>query len=164
MIEIEELTNPEITDVLQHIGYGHLACSRNGHPYVVPVHYAFSDGDIYIYTTEGKKTEIIDENPNVCLQIEQVVDEGHWLSVIVDGIAIRLARGREHERALKLVTESNPTLTPAVSIHWMDDWVRENVEAVYQITPVTTSGRRTVDRTGHTPFVPLREPLPEKLI
>lgn len=154
MIEVKDLSEGEITGILSRVGYGHLACCRNDRPYVVPVHYAYEDGIIFIYTTEGKKYEIIKENPNVCLQIEEVVDDHQWQSVIVDGDAEQLSAGAERDRAIELIVARNPTLTPAVSIRWLDEWVRENREVVYRVTPTATSGRRSTDRTGSTPFVP----------
>jgi nitroimidazol reductase NimA-like FMN-containing flavoprotein (pyridoxamine 5'-phosphate oxidase superfamily) len=110
---------------------------------------------IFIYTTEGKKTEIIDQNPNICLQIEDVKDNQHWTSVVVEASATRLTAGKERDTAIEIITKINPTLTPAVSVRWMDDWVRENREVVYRITPVVTSGRRAVARGGT--FIRLEE-------
>jgi nitroimidazol reductase NimA-like FMN-containing flavoprotein (pyridoxamine 5'-phosphate oxidase superfamily) len=156
MIEVKELSENEIALILSRVGYGHLACCRGYQPYVVPVHYAFDDGDIIIYTTEGKKTEFIKENPNVCLQIEEVIDNQQWQSVIIDGSAVQLDSGAERDRALELIVAVNPTLSPAVSIRWMDNWVRENIEVVYRITPTATSGRRSVDRLGSAHVIPTR--------
>ncbi len=146
MIQVEELSNAEINQILRCVGYGHLACSRDNQPYVVPVHYAFLKGEIFIYTTEGKKFEIIQANPLVCLQVEEVTDNQHWASVIVEGVAEQITTPAEREKAVKLVVAVNPTLTPAISIRWMDSWVRENIEVVYRITPTATSGRRTVNK------------------
>ena len=147
MIQIEELSNTEINLILSRVGYGHLACSRDDQPYVVPVHYAFVDGQIFIYTTEGKKFEIIRVNPLVCLQVEEVTDNQHWTSVIVEGVAEQITNPAEREKAVKLVVAVNPTLAPAISIRWMDNWVRENIEVVYRVTSTATSGRRTVNKT-----------------
>ena len=112
----------------------------------MPVHYVYDDGTIYVYTTEGKKFEIIRENPNVCLQVEDVTDNRRWKSVIVHGVAERIKHGPEHDLALKRIVAVNPTLAPAVCITWMYDWVRENIEFVYRITPSATSGRRSINR------------------
>lgn len=147
MVEVEELNDAEIEELLKRIGYGHLGCSLNDIPYVVPVHFAYDDGIIVVYTTEGKKSVIIHENPNVCLEAEEVVDDEHWQSVIVDGVAERLTDEDQRQKALKLITLVNPTLTPAVSIRWLDNWVRENIEVVYQIRPERTSGRRARTQT-----------------
>jgi nitroimidazol reductase NimA-like FMN-containing flavoprotein (pyridoxamine 5'-phosphate oxidase superfamily) len=164
MIEVEELPENEIVELLARVGYGHLACCRGDRPYVVPVHYAYDDGMIFIYTTEGKKFEIIKENPNVCLQVEAVVDNQHWTSVIVDGVAVQIKHGAEHDRALELIAARNPTLTPAVSVRWIDDWVRENIEVVYRVTPTATSGRRSINRFGDTPFAPPGEGAEDQII
>ena len=88
MIEIDEMSDPEIREFLRRVGYGHLACSRDDQPYVVPVNFAYRDGEIFVYTTEGKKTEFIAANPRVCLQAEEVEDNKHWQSVIVYGLSL----------------------------------------------------------------------------
>ena len=147
MIQVEELSDAEINEILDRVGYGHLACSRDNQPYVVPVHYAYAGGKVFIYTTEGKKFEIIKTNPSICLQVEEVIDNQHWQSVIVDGIAEQITDKDEREKALKIIVETNPSLTPAMSIRWMDNWVRENIAVVYRVTPTSVSGRRTVDRS-----------------
>ena len=155
MIEVEDLSNDESIELLKSMDYAHLACSRNDEPYAVPVHYAWDDGVIFVYTTEGKKAEFIEANPRVCLQAETVIDNRHGQSVIVDGTAEKIKDGQKRDRAIELIVKINPTLTPAVSIRWMDSWVRENIEVIYEITPTRISGRRSVDRTGDTPLVPV---------
>ncbi len=146
MVEVEEMNDEVSKKLLGRIGFGHLGMVRDTHPYVVPVNYAYDDPHLYIYTTEGKKTEIIEGNQEVCLQVEEVTDKQHWQSVIVSGDAVPLTEKEEIARAMKLIVATNPTLTPALSIHWMDDWVRLNHEVVYRITPTTITGRETVDR------------------
>lgn len=146
MLEVEEMGNSEIENLLSRIGYGHLACAKDNEPYVVPIHYAYSKPYIYIYTTLGKKAEIINENPRVCLQVEEVVDNKHWHSVIAYGTAEQLTDEPDRDIALKAIVATNPTLTPAVSIRWMDNWVRENIEVIYRVTPTEMTGRATVNR------------------
>ena len=152
MIEVRELTDHEIDELLARVGYGHLACSRDSVPYVVPVQYAWDGRAVFLYTTEGRKSDTIAENPNVCLQVEDVEDNRHWCSVIVEGVAERLDAGDERAMALKMIMKTNPTLTPAISIHWLDDWVKQNVEVVYRIKPTYTSGRASVPGRDAEPF------------
>jgi nitroimidazol reductase NimA-like FMN-containing flavoprotein (pyridoxamine 5'-phosphate oxidase superfamily) len=162
MIEVRELDNQEIEDMLTRLNYGHLACADGNEPYVVPIHYAYDSPYIYIYTTEGKKSECIARNPRVCLQIEDVRDNRNWQSVIVQGEAEHLTEEKERSRALNAVVRINPTLTPAVSIRWMDNWVRENVEVIYRIVPIETTGRASVDRSETSgQFIPADRPGPE---
>jgi uncharacterized protein len=74
MLAIDEMGQKEIKSLLNEVGYGHLGCVCDGHPYVVPMRYRFEDPDLYILTTEGMKTTCIDANPAVCLQVEEVND------------------------------------------------------------------------------------------
>jgi nitroimidazol reductase NimA-like FMN-containing flavoprotein (pyridoxamine 5'-phosphate oxidase superfamily) len=162
MTEVEEMQNTESEDVLQRVGYGHLACSLNDQPYIVPVHYFYDKPDIYIYTTEGMKTEIIKTNPRICLQVEEVVDKGDWRSVIVTGDAEQIIDRNEREDAIKMILSTNPTLSPAISIRWVNNWVRENIEVVYRITPETITGRSSLKvQTKAASAQPANKPEPK---
>jgi len=112
MIEVEEMEAQEVHALLERAGYGHLGCARDNRPYVIPIHYAYHDPDIYIFTTEGMKTEFIAANAEVCLQVEEVVDSTNWKSVIATGKAERLADQEEIEHAMQYITKANPALTP----------------------------------------------------
>jgi nitroimidazol reductase NimA-like FMN-containing flavoprotein (pyridoxamine 5'-phosphate oxidase superfamily) len=144
MLEISDMTRSEIETLLDRVKYGHLGCARNNHPYVVPIHFTLDDGTIYIFTTEGMKSEMIDTNPEVCLQAEEIVDDEHWSSVVIIGDAERLRNPNERARALEKITSANPSLTPAINYRWVDAWVREqkDIEVVYRINRKTTTGRR----------------------
>lgn len=158
MIEVRELLEHEIKHLLSAVAYAHLACTDGHQPYVVPIHYAYDPPYIYVYTTEGKKSEIISRNPRVCLQIEDVKDNRDWQSIIVEGEAEQLNDESQRTRALNAVVKVNPTLTPAVSIHWMDNWVRENIEVIYRIVPIEMSGRASVAKSeSRAAFVPQRK-------
>src|SRR6185503_18189548 len=100
--EIVDLDNEEISELLQRVNFGHLGCARRDRPYVIPIHFAYGRPGIYFFTTEGLKTDILDENPMVCLQVEEIKDPKHWQSVIITGIAERLTTDREIESAMKL--------------------------------------------------------------
>lgn len=142
--QIVDLGNDDIDRLLEDVNFGHLGLCRNNLPYVVPIHFAYDDPNIYFYTTEGLKTEIIDENPNICLQVEDICDPLNWRSVIVTGRAKRLTADGEINTAMKLIKRVNPKLVPAWSIRWMDDWIRTNIDVVYQITPEFKVGRSTL--------------------
>lgn len=147
MIEIEEMYDDEIRETLKRLNYAHLACSNDNLPYVVPVHYVYDGEYIFIYTTEGKKAQMLRANPELCLQAEDVIDNENWVSVIAFGKAEQLVDDVDRSAAVDMILQINPTLTPAVSIRWMDSWVRENVEVIYRVRPRKMTGRRTVDRS-----------------
>lgn len=144
MLEVRDMTFGEIEVLLNRVRYGHLGCAKNNHPYVVPIHFACDDRSIYIYTTEGKKSDMIGANPEVCLQVEEVIDDENWSSVVVVGDVERLTDANDREKAFAAITAANPTLTPALSFRWVDKWVREqkDTEVIYRIDRKTITGRR----------------------
>jgi uncharacterized protein len=143
MLRVEDMTPAEMHALLQRESFGHLGCSREGRPYVVPMHYAYSGKELYFFTTQGMKTEFIGVNPQVCLQVEEVTDSSHWQSVMVIGRAEQLTNKDETQRAMKLITEHNPSLTPAISSTQLDSLGREVDIAIYRITPELIDGRKT---------------------
>ncbi|MBD2512277.1 pyridoxamine 5'-phosphate oxidase family protein [Nostoc muscorum FACHB-395] len=143
MLDIDEMSTKEIHDLLHKVGYGHLGCALEGHPYVVPMHYYFDDPDIYIFTTVGMKTKYMDANPEVCLQVEDVHNLQHWRSVTVTGIAKHITLQPDIDRVMQFVKTENPTLSPAINRTWIDALGRAEVIAIYRIHPSEMSGRTT---------------------
>ena len=143
MLEILEMRDDEVYELLKRVGYGHLACCRNDQPYVVPIYYVCDGHDIFMYTTEGLKSEIIRDNPRICLQVEELLETGAWRSVVVTGEAQELIDRNEREKAVDLIRGVNPSLLPALAIKWSNDWMRKNVEVVYKIKIDSATGRLT---------------------
>jgi nitroimidazol reductase NimA-like FMN-containing flavoprotein (pyridoxamine 5'-phosphate oxidase superfamily) len=144
MLKVEDMAPAEMHALLQRESYGHLGCSRDGRPYVVPMQYAYDGKELYFFTTEGMKTQFIEANPKVCLQVEEITDSTHWRSVMVIGQAEQLTKADELQRAMKLITERNPSLTPAISATQLDTWGRAVDIALYRIIPELIDGRKTV--------------------
>ena len=144
MLDIDEMSSKEIYELLRKIGYGHLGFTHEGKPYVMPMHYYLEHEDIYMFTTEGMKTHDIDASPEICLQVEEIINDPlHWRSVIVTGQAKRLTEKADIERVRKLIKEINPTLSPALNRTWIDSWGRAEVVAIYRVYPSEMSGRTT---------------------
>ena len=144
MLKIEDMSREEMTALLLRIGFGHLGCIHHGRPYIVPMHYAYDSQDFYLFTTEGTKTEAIAENPEICLQVEEISNPSQWRSVMVNGRAERITDEGEMERAMQLITESNPSLTPALNMTQLDTWGRANNVALYRVRPTVIDGRKTI--------------------
>ena len=139
MIEILEMQEKEVEEVLARVNYGHFGCSLNDQPYVVPINYAYEQPYIFIYTTAGLKSEILKENPLICLQVEEFDDNG-WRSVVVTGTAEPIVDSEEREKAVTIIRSTNPSLLPALALKWKNDWVRKNVEMVYRIEITKKTG------------------------
>lgn len=144
MVKVEDMTPEEMDALLSRASFGHLGCSREGRPYVLPMNYAYEAQRIYLFTTEGMKTDYIQANPEVCFQVEEVTDATHWQSVVIVGRAERLTDSVAMERAMQLITQRNPSLTPAISATQVDAWGRSNTIALYRIVPEVMDGRKTV--------------------
>jgi nitroimidazol reductase NimA-like FMN-containing flavoprotein (pyridoxamine 5'-phosphate oxidase superfamily) len=86
-MRIHELSPTECGEILQRTSLGHLACAKDGQPYVVPIHFSFDleRGCVYGFSTVGQKVEWMRENPRVCLEIEDISDRAHWQTVVVFG-------------------------------------------------------------------------------
>jgi len=144
MLKVEDMSPAEMHALLQRESFGHLGCARDKRPYVVPMHYAYDGKELYFFTTQGMKTQYIDANSQVCLQVEEIKDSTHWRSVMVIGRASEITGNEETQRAMQLITERNPSLAPAISATQLDSMGRAVDIALYRITPEIIDGRQTV--------------------
>lgn len=143
MLDIDEMSSKEISELLQKVGYGHLGCIHEGKPYVTPMQYYLKDSFIYIFTTEGMKTHDMDANPEVCLQVEDIQDLEHWRSAIVMGRAERVTDQQEIDQVMHLVKARSSTLSPAVNRTWIDAQGRPEIITIYRIHSTEMTGRIT---------------------
>ena len=68
----KEITNQsDIESILQKAEVCRLGLLDGNVPYIVPVHYGYKKGQIYIHAAkEGKKIDLIKKNPKVCFEVE----------------------------------------------------------------------------------------------
>jgi uncharacterized protein len=144
MLRVEDMPAREMHRMLETANFGHLGGAHNGRPYVVPMHYTYDGKELFFFTTEGMKTQFINGNPQVCLQVEEITDTSHWRSVMVIGRAEKLTNHGHMERAMQQITARNPSLTPAISATQLDALGRAVDIALYRIHPEIIDGRRTV--------------------
>ncbi len=84
-MEIDEMTGEECSAFLERASLGRLGCSFENRPYVVPIHFAYDSGYLYVFSTFGQKVKWMRANPKVCVQTDQIENQGEWISVIVNG-------------------------------------------------------------------------------
>jgi uncharacterized protein len=84
---IHELTPEECRSVLRGATYGRLACARGEQPYIVPFVFQLDQAgaSLYSVSTVGQKIDWMRENPKVCVEVDEVVDQFNWRSVVVLG-------------------------------------------------------------------------------
>lgn len=143
MLKIENMTEEEMRELLRRQNFGHLGCARDNHPYVVPMNFAYDGQALFFFTTEGTKTEYINANREVCFQVEEIKSPSDWRSCMVMGRAERVTQAEELEHAMQVITESNPTLTPAINKTEMGSWHRLSNVIVYRVRAEALYGRKT---------------------
>jgi nitroimidazol reductase NimA-like FMN-containing flavoprotein (pyridoxamine 5'-phosphate oxidase superfamily) len=102
----------EIEAILKRAQIMHLAMSKDGQPYVVPLNFGFHDGAIYFHTgLKGMKMDFLEANDQVCFEVD--IDNAlipadepckwsqHYLSVVGFGRAVVLEDPDEKVRGLK---------------------------------------------------------------
>jgi len=99
---IEELDRDEIDAFLRRQVVGRVGCHAGGRTYVVPVIYAWDGECVYVQSIEGRKIEMMRENPEVCFEVDEYRPGGAWRSVILDGVYEEL-EGSAADDALALL-------------------------------------------------------------
>lgn len=81
------LSPDEIKMLLQKNYIGSISCTLNNKPYLVPFtfYYDEASNSIISYTSEGKKIDILRQNPQVCISVTQIKNLTNWKSVLVEG-------------------------------------------------------------------------------
>ena len=85
MMLIRELSRQESLDLLARSRLGRLACARGAMPYIVPLYFAYDDEYLYSFSTFGQKIEWMRDNPNVCVEVDEVANPQQWVSVVIFG-------------------------------------------------------------------------------
>jgi len=111
-----ELTNTQINNILSSQVVGRLACTDGNRPYIVPVTFAFDGEYIYGQTNEGTKLKILRKNPNVCFEVDMLIDIWNWQSVIIYGKFEELFNDQAEKAKAILVRRVFPMMTSS-SIH-----------------------------------------------
>jgi len=101
---ILEMSPSEIDEFVLSQKVGRVGCHAGGETYVVPVIFGWEGNCIYVYTTEGKKVDMMRENQRVCFEIDEYFTSGGWRSVIAQGVFEEL-EGDDALRALQILAE-----------------------------------------------------------
>jgi len=94
---IREMTEHECRAMLARTTVARLACARDNQPYIVPIHVDLDGEFLYCYATLGQKIEWMRQNPRVSLEIDELLADGQWASVVVFGRYEELPHVPEYE-------------------------------------------------------------------
>jgi uncharacterized protein len=142
MTNIDKMSSEESIELLQKIGYGHLGCLHEGKPHVIPMQYYLKDNEIYIFTDRGGKSHDLSENPEICLQVEELGDKDNWSSITIGGRAEALADRADFAEIADFIKEQNPTFSPVLNRELNDSSELEREIAIYRIQPDRMTGTK----------------------
>jgi len=112
--QIEQLLTSELV--------GRIGCHDNEHTYVVPISYAYDGNFVYAHTHEGKKLQMMRDNPRVCFEVDILKDLSEWQSVISWGVFEELTDAAERRKALLALVERNLPMRSSATMHLSCDW------------------------------------------
>ena len=142
-MQIRELTAEECVELLQSTNLGRLACVRSNRPYIVPIYYDYYEDSLYSFATVGKKIQWMRTNPQVCVEIDAIVDRFNWTTVVVQGKYEELTKAPAHQAARKrayLLFEKRPDWWYPAAGKTRSSEIRTPV--IYRIHVEGVSGRR----------------------
>lgn len=130
-----ELNEAQVNNLLLSQAIGRIGCIDGKQPYIVPVTYAFDGKDIYGQTHEGTKLELLRKNPNVCFQVDSILNMANWQSVLVFGTFQEL-KGKEAAKARAYLYDHVLPLMTSSTIHAHEHVVLSEVDDSNRIKPV----------------------------
>lgn len=152
---IHEMTEQECRAMLAGRNVARLACARTNQPYIVPLRVELEGESLYGFATLGQKIEWMRENPLVCVEIDELVSDWQWASVIVFGHYEELPHTPAYEgprSVAERLFQQHPMWWEPASIRLAPDEQRTPI--VFRIRIVRMTGRRAAPDTLKTANVP----------
>jgi len=94
------LNKGELIEMLERQVIGRLGCHANGETYIVPINFVYRNNAVYGHSGNGKKIDMMRANPNVCFQIDEIIDTFRWKSAILWGVFKEL-KDEERQQAMQ---------------------------------------------------------------
>lgn len=146
---IRTLSVLECTKLLGANRVARLACAKDGQPYVVPLHYAYSDAHLYAFSMPGKKIEWMRANPLVSVQIDEHGEGRGWRSVVADGryeeLPDRIGHKVQRDHAWALLSKHADWWEPGALKPEKSEIATDLPHVFFRILVATVSGREAVD-------------------
>lgn len=146
---LTKLSHAEIEELLYANTLGRIGCAAAGMPYIVPVNYRYEGGYVQCQSLEGLKLQIMRNNPDVCFEVEQILDAHHWATVICWGIYEEITDERQlaalREAYRSQILKKRAALTPqppAGSAERGFDEPKPEQPVFYRIRLTKFTGRR----------------------
>lgn len=109
------LNNEEARRLLQAARVARLGCIVNGEPYVVPLNCHLEGDYLYSHSLVGLKIAGLRENPNACVQVDEIESDLRWRSAIAFGKYEEITKPNDRSDILNTLLRRFPMLTPVES-------------------------------------------------
>jgi nitroimidazol reductase NimA-like FMN-containing flavoprotein (pyridoxamine 5'-phosphate oxidase superfamily) len=116
------LDSKAIDSLLEKQYFGRLGCHSNDFTYIVPISYAYDGSAIYCHCDQGKKVEVMRENPKVCFEVDSLENLASWQSVIAWGEYEEISEPAMREKALQILFNRKLPTVVSNTIKLCDDW------------------------------------------
>ena len=143
-----KLNDTQIEEVLANNVLGRIGCHDDGRTYIVPINYVYDGKNIIAHSTPGMKIQMMRHNPQVCFEVDEMIDFSNWKSVIVWGEYQEINDPISRSRAMKYFADrmlqvkiSETALVsdePAEGAHHMVTMARP---IIYRIVILEKTGR-----------------------
>lgn len=148
-MQIRTLSTEQCIDVLSAGHLAHLACVHDGRPYVVPIHVAYADSQLYAFSMPGQKIDWMRANPAVCLLVEHHGHGRGWKSVIVNGryeeLPDRIGSKIARDRAWSLLSRHGNWWEPGALKPSIPEPLPEEEHIFFRIHVDEMTGREAID-------------------
>jgi uncharacterized protein len=100
-----ELTTAEIDELLRRQRIGRVGSTAVGHVEIMPIVYGYDGAAIYGHSRFGRKIQYMRGNPDVCFEVEDIVDPTSWQVVVLHGQYEELRGPEERDRAMRFILD-----------------------------------------------------------
>jgi len=94
------LSNSQINGILENNINGRIGFTDGKIVHIVPITYLYDGIYIIAHSKDGLKIKIMRQHPNVCFQVDEILDQTNWKSVLAWGNYEELIEPRERHYAL----------------------------------------------------------------
>ncbi len=129
------LNESQINNLLVSQVVGRIGCSNNKQSYIVPVTYVFDGVDIIGQTHAGMKLDMMRLNPNVCFQVDTIMNMANWQSVVIQGVFKEL-KGKQAIKARDYLYNHVLPLMTSSTIHSHEHEVTGKIDDSNRVKPV----------------------------
>lgn len=135
---VGKMNDNQIINVLQSQLIGRLACYADKKLYMVPITYAYQDGYIYCHSKDGLKIKMMNQNPEVCFEVDDIENMNSWRCVIIWGQYEKLDGKNAQANARQIL---NDRIEPFSIGETVVPYIRQDVPHTFRIKIKEKSGR-----------------------